>query len=177
MNNEVEERGLTILVPEAETFVRSFRAQYDSLSATVIPAHISINHPFCPAAESESRLEEILADLFSGIAAFKFALTEVRRFPEALYLVPEPEERFKELIEAAADRFPESPPYEGRFEDIIPHLTVAYLEDAQEIDAMSDVLFAAAAEVLPISGEITHVQLIEKVGGSWRERRSFRLSD
>ena len=49
MNNDAEERGLTILVPEAEDFVRAFRAQYDSLAANKIPAHISINHPFCPA--------------------------------------------------------------------------------------------------------------------------------
>jgi len=177
MNNDVEERGLTILVPEAEAFVRAFRAQYDSLAASKIPAHISVNHPFCPAAETESRLEEILSDLFSGIAPFKFTLTEVRRFPEALYLVPEPEERFRALIAAVAGHFPESPPYEGRFEDVIPHLTVAYLEDAQEIADMSDTLVAAAEEVLPITGEIASVQLIEKVGGRWRVWRSFQLGD
>ena len=175
MNNDVEERGLTILVPEAEAFVRSFRAQYDSLATSEIPAHISVNHPFCPAAETEYQLEEILTDLFSGIAAFRFALTEVRRFPEALYLVPEPEERFRALIAAVGSCFPESPPYEGRFEDIIPHLTVAYLEDVQELDGMSDTLIAAAEEVLPIAGEITSVQLIEKGGCEWRESRSFPL--
>lgn len=175
MNDEVEERGLAILVPEAEDFVRAFRAQYDSLVANEIPAHISINHPFCPAAEKESRLEEILADLFSGITAFRFSLTEVRRFPEALYLAPEPEGCFTALITAVADCFPQSPPYEGRFENIIPHLTVAYLEDTQEIDAMSDALSAAAAKALPLHAEVTNVRLIEKVGGEWRERRSFPL--
>ena len=175
MNNDREERGLTILVPEAEEFVRAFRAQYSSLAANKIPAHISINHPFCPAVDKEPRLEEILADFFAGIAAFRFSLTEVRRFPEALYLVPEPEECFSALITAVAERFPESPPYEGQFEDVIPHLTVAYLEDAQEIEAMSDALFTSAAKVLPISAEVNSVQLIEKVDGEWRERHSFPL--
>jgi hypothetical protein len=52
---------------------------------------------------------------------------------------------------------------------------VAYLEDAQEIDAMSAALSAAAAEMLPITGEVTSVLLIEKVGGKWRERMSFQL--
>ncbi len=175
MNNDVEERGLTIMVPEAEAFVRSFRAQCDSLAASEIPAHITVNHPFCPAVETESRLEEILADLFSGIAAFKFSLTEARRFPDVLYLALEPEESFRTLIAAVADRFPESPPYEGRFGDVVPHLTVAYLEDAQDIDAMSDALSAAAARALPISGEVASVLLIEKVGGEWQERKSFQL--
>lgn len=175
MNKDVEERGLTILVPEAEAFVRSFRAQYDSLDAIKIPAHITVNQPFCPAAETESRLEEILVDLFSSIAAFKFTLAEVRRFPGALYLAPEPEERFRALIAAVTACFPESLPYEGQFEDVIPHLTVAYLEDAQEIDAMSAALSAASAEVLPITGKVTSVLLIEKVGGKWRERMSFQL--
>lgn len=177
MNNDVEERGLTIMVPEAENFVRSFRAQYDSLDAAEIPAHISVNHPFRPAAEIDARLEEKLTDLFSGIAAFRFAMTKVRRFPDALYLVPEPEERFRAIIAAVADCFPESPPYEGRFEDVIPHLTVAYLEDVQEIDAMSSTLYAAAARALPISGKITRVTLIEKAAGKWRERKSFLLGD
>lgn len=175
MNNDVEERGLTVLVPEAEALVRSFRAHFDILAGSEIPAHISINHPFCPSVEKESRLQEMLGDLFSGIAAFKYQLTEVSRFPDALYLALEPEERFRALISAVTTRFPESPPYEGRFEDIIPHLTVAYLEDAQEIEAMNDALLSEAAEVLPLAGEVTSVQLIEKVGGQWREQKSFDL--
>ena len=176
MDSIVEERGLVILVPEAEAFVRSFRAKYESLAASDSPAHITINHPFAPASEPNSRLEEVLTDLFSGIAAFQFALTEVRMFPTALYLTPEPEERFKTLIAAIADLFPESPPYEGQFDDIIPHLTVAYLEDSEEINGMNDALSTMAEGVLPITGKVTKVNLIERVGGEWRERTSFYLA-
>ena len=176
MNSIVEERALVILVPEAEAFVRSFRAKYESLATSDIPAHITINHPFVPVSEPDSRLEEVLADLFSGIAAFQFALTEVRMFPAALYLTPEPEERFKTLIAAIADLFPESPPYEGQFDDVIPHLTVAYLEDSEEINGMNDKLSTLAEGVLPIIGKVTNVNLIEKIDGKWRERTRFYLA-
>ncbi len=175
MKNDVEERALTIMVPEAETFVHSFRAQYSSQDDSPVPAHITVNHPFCPALDNEAQIEEKLADLFSHIASFEFALMEVRRFPAALYLSPEPEEPFRQLIAAVAARFPESPPYEGKFAEIIPHLTVAYLEDGQEIEAVGEALDEAAAKALPITAEVRHVQLIEKAGSQWRERRSFRL--
>jgi hypothetical protein len=107
---------------------------------------------------------------------FQFALTEVRRFPNALYLAPEPEERFRALIDAVAARFPESPPYEGQYEDVIPHLTVIYLEDGQEIDTTAEALAADADEVLPIVGEVAGVMLLEKIGGEWKKRRLFQLA-
>ena len=175
MKNDVDERALTIMVPEAEAFVCSFRAEYGHRADGGVPAHITVNHPFCPAVAGEEQMEEKLAGLFSRMAAFTFALTEVRRFPAALYLAPEPEEPFKQLIAAVAARFPESPPYEGKFTEIIPHLTVAYLEDEQEIEVVGAALAAAAAKALPITAEVRNVQLIEKVGNVWRERRSFQL--
>jgi 2'-5' RNA ligase len=176
MKDNVEERALVVLVAEAEMFVRSFRAKYGGMADSDVPAHISINIPFVPALNSDSELDEALSDLFSGMAAFQFTLTEVRRFPAAFYLAPEPEERFRMLITAVMDRFPESPPYEGKFDDVVPHLTVAYLEDAQEINDIGEALSAAAEGVLPISGKVTRVLLIEKVDGKWRERMSFELA-
>ena len=175
MDSVVEERALFVLVPEAEAFVRSFRAECEGLIDDDIPAHITINVPFVPDLNSESDLEEALDDLFSGIAAFPFALTEIRRFPNVLYLAPEPEERFKELIAAVFDRFPESPPYEGQFDNVIPHLSLVYLEDSEELNAQSDTQAAATGGLLPITGKITNVWLLEKVAGEWRKRKSFQL--
>lgn len=62
MSHKVEERGLTIMVPEADAFVRSFRSRYDSLQGDEVLAHITVNHPFCPKKETEPRLEAILVD-------------------------------------------------------------------------------------------------------------------
>ena len=46
------------------------------------------------------------------------------------YLAPEPPEPFARLTEAIAERWPDYPPYEGIHETVIPHLTVAYGDDA-----------------------------------------------
>lgn len=171
----VEELALTIFVPQAESYLRSFREHYDVQTSNDIPAHITINTPFVPDLKPESELDESLEDLFSGIAAFPFALTEIRRFPNVLYLAPEPEERFRELIVAVFDRFPESPPYEGQFDDVIPHLSLVYLEDSEEFNAQSETMTAATEGLLPITGKVTNVWLLEKVAGEWRKRKSFQL--
>jgi len=176
MDGEVEERVLAIMVPQADHLVRAFRKQYESMAAIDIPAHITINHPFVPAAEYEPRLVEILIDLFSGIGAFQFALTEVRQFPAALYLAAEPEEDFRRLISIVYKRFPESPPYDGRFDEIIPHLTVVYVEESDDIAGMSKRLSTVAKGMLPITGMVTDVTLIEKIDGTWGERSSFQLA-
>lgn len=60
------------------------------------------------------------------------------RLPEGLCPVPEPDTQLRQLTEAIADRWPEAPPYGGRFAEIVPHLTIAQgREDAvlEEIEA------------------------------------------
>ncbi|MFI6566135.1 2'-5' RNA ligase family protein [Streptomyces sp. NPDC050534] len=43
----------------------------------------------------------------------------------AVSLVPEPDTQLRQLTEAISDRWPEAPPYGGRFAEIVPHLTIA----------------------------------------------------
>ncbi len=175
MSGDVEERALAVFVPQAEAFVRSFRAQHESLAASDIPAHITINIPFVPDLRPDARLDAALTELFHGFPAFPFALTAVGRFPTVLYLTPQPEEEFRRLIAAVSECFPESPPYKGEFADVIPHMTVAYLPDAEALEVMGAALDAAAEEALPIRGTAERVALLEKIDGMWRERKSFRL--
>jgi len=99
----VEERGLTIMIPEAEILVRSFRANFQSSAASNFPAHITINHPFVPALENFAQVEELLVELFSRFAAFQFTLTEICTFPNVLYLATEPVEQFMALINAVIE--------------------------------------------------------------------------
>ena len=53
-----------------------------------------------------------------------FELTTVGMFDsDVLHLRPDPDTPFRELTEAVADRFG-TPPYEGRHDEILPHVTV-----------------------------------------------------
>ena len=155
--------ALVVVVPEAEPLVGPLRSRYDRADETSIPAHVTLVFPFGDRADG-------LVELFARHEPFDFALTDVRRWPDVLWLAPEPAERFVELTQALVDRYPEHQPYEGAYDEVIPHLTIASRHEAPpEVD---DELRRG----LPIAARATHVvQLEEFVPDRWRERRRFAL--
>jgi 2'-5' RNA ligase len=155
--------ALLIAVPEAEPHVGALRARYDDAAVNGIPAHVTLLFPF---GDRDDGLEE----LFARFEPFDFALTRVERWPTVLWLAPEPAERFVELTDAIAKRYPEHPPYEGIHETVIPHLSVAHRTQAPtDVDE-------GLRHTLPIEARATHVvQLEEYADDRWRERRRFRL--
>lgn len=49
-----------------------------------------------------------------------------RAVPGVVYLAPKPAALFIAFTQAVVERWPEHQPYGGAYEEIIPHLTVAY---------------------------------------------------
>src|SRR5512139_3920980 len=94
------ESALIIAVPEAEPLVKTLRERFDWSSAAGVPAHITILYPFMPPSEITAKALAELQVFFAQFAAFEFALTELRRFPEYLHLAPSPAEPFKALTYA-----------------------------------------------------------------------------
>ena len=61
------------------------------------------------------------------------------RFPDAvLYLAPEPDEPFRQPTMAIWHRYPETPPDSGKWPDIVPYLSVAWVKDEQLLDRIAD---------------------------------------
>jgi len=142
--------------------VGELRLQHDRSAALGVPAHITILFPFADAAAVD---EDALAQLFGRFPAFDFTLDRVERFDTGIvWLHPEPSFRFVDLTAAIAERWLEHPPYEGEFDEPIPHLTVS----ETPID------FQPA---LPIAARAHEVTLIEEdeSTGRWTRRRSFPL--
>jgi 2'-5' RNA ligase len=157
--------ALAIEVPEAEPLVGPFRSRYDGADETGIPAHVTLLFPFGDRNDG-------LAELFASFAPFEFALTEVRRWPDVLWLAPEPAERFVELTRGLVEHYPEYPPYKGVHTTVIPHLTLASQGEPPE-----DVT-AELRRGLPIAARATHVVHLEEFAPSrWRERLRFPLGD
>jgi 2'-5' RNA ligase len=154
--------ALIIEVPEAEPAVGELRLQRDWSAARGVPAHITILFPF---AGAESVDEDALAELFSRFPAFDFTLDRVERFDGGtVWLHPEPSFRFVDLTAAVAQRWPDHPPYEGEFDEPIPHLTVSDTPIELQVD-------------LPIASRAHEVTLIEEdeATGRWSARRRFPL--
>lgn len=93
-----------------------------------IPPHVTLLFPCAPDPEG---VGEALADA----EAFDVDFREVRRFPEVVYLAPEPAEPFVGLTQALWRRFPDWPPYGGAHPTITPHLTIAWHAKLNEAEA------------------------------------------
>jgi 2'-5' RNA ligase len=164
--------GLAIPVPEADPLVDVWRRRYDSSAALGVPAHITLLVPFLNPDTIDERVLADLRAIFAGFRRFDFALPRTGRFPDVLYLAPEPAAQFSDLIHILAARYPETPPYGGIYETVIPHLTVAHASDQAVLDQIEHAL----APALPITASATEVWLVaQEADGRWRTRSRFPL--
>lgn len=169
------ESALVVLIPEAESLLKSFRMRYDPSAATGVPAHVTILYPFISPEQLTSDLVTTLRELFSKQASFCTSFLEVQRFPDMLYLAPEPAAPFRQLTEMIVKHFPDTPPYGGAFPEIIPHLTIAQFSDPQQLDQIATDFLEATRAILPIHASINTVSLIENSNGNWKICAQFFL--
>ena len=172
----LEESAFVLLVPEAEPLVKSFRDRYDPSAAAGVPAHITLLYPFKPPDEVDQAVLRRLRCCFQRFAPFRFSLAPIRRFIDGvLYLTPEPDEPFRQLVLAIWDQYRETPPYGGKWPDIVPHLSVAWVKDEQQLDRIADDFAKASHGRLPIPATAAQVTLMEKRSGHWFIRATFDL--
>jgi 2'-5' RNA ligase len=167
--------GQTVIlapVPEAETAVRRWRDEFDRTAAEGIPAHIGILFPFVDRERIDDQVLADAADVVSRHPPIQVLLAEVKRFPDGnIYLEPEPDGPFRELTEAVWKRWPDHPPYEGRYGEVIPHLTVAIAPPRRRASEIESSLRAA----LPIAARVLAVELWTYEPGRWRKLAAFEL--
>ena len=119
-----------------------------------MPPHGTLVWPFARWPRSPHRRG--LAAIAAAHEQFEFTLTRVGRFPNVVYLAPEPAEPFVDLVRAITAAWPRFQPYGGAFQDVIPHLTVPG-GDPDQLEAM-----------LPIRCAATEILLLSPSGGGWR---------
>ena len=154
--------ALIVTVPEAEPAVGGLRLQHDGFARAGVPAHVTVLFPFASPEEVD---EEALAGLFGRFRPFDFVLDSVERFDDGrVWLHPHPAAPFEDLTAAVWQRWPEHPPYEGEFDEPIPHLTVSETPVDVQVE-------------LPIACRACEVTLIEESesDGRWSVRRVFPL--
>ena len=174
MSSNIPQSALGATVPEAEPWVKDLRERYDPTAAVGVPAHITVLFPFVPPnLITDSDLARA-AEIFQRFRSFEFRLEQVGRFPESLYLAPEPDEPFISLTEAIVHEFPEYPPYGGKFTEIIPHLTVA--NRSAEFSSIAEAeLLEKVRDLGPIHAVCNVIKLYENSSGLWRWAQSFPL--
>ena len=138
-----------------------------------IPPHVTLLFPFVPADELSDEVEERLARVLGGVESFDVTFARTARFPDVLYLEPQPSEPFTELTEAIAAEWPEHPPYGGAHDAVIPHLTVAEGEDEELFERIT----ADVEPELPLRTHVSEAQLYaEDAAGRWHEHNRLLLA-
>jgi 2'-5' RNA ligase len=131
-----------IIVPvQVPVPVNLLRNRMDPSAAQGVPAHVTLIYPFMPPALLKDDVRRRVEQIIAAEDAFPFVLSSVQRWPNVVYLAPEPAEPFRRLTAALSQAFPDYPPYSGVHENVVPHLTVA-----QDVP---DDYYAAAEHALP----------------------------
>ena len=169
------ESTLIVMIPEADGLVEGFRAKYDPSAAAGVAAHVTILYPFKAPPQLTSDAVQSLGDLFAALPSFDVSFEQIKRFPGALYLAPTPDEPFRNLTRQVVQRFPENPPYGGKFSDIVPHLTIADLGDSEMLGEIAAQFESSAKGRLPIYSKVTEVTLMDNRSGGWQIQYRFPL--
>jgi 2'-5' RNA ligase superfamily protein len=143
-------------VPAAEPVVADLRAPHDPSAAFAVPAHLTLLGPFLPVASLDVAIVERLGALLASEAAIEVTFREARRFPDAVYLAPEPAAPFLRLTQRLWDAWPECPPYGGAHDVVIPHLTIGHPPAETELSRIE----AQLAGRLPIAAVVDHAALL-----------------
>ena len=169
------ETALVVLLPELEPVIGEFQRRHTPSGVEGLGAHATLIVPF---ARTPARTEALalVARTVAPFAPFEVAFRETARFPAtaeepaALYLAPEPAENLVALASALASAFPEYPPYAGKFDEVVAHVTVA-----QGDDALLRQIEQQVAARLPVTTRAERVWLVEHTPAGWHKRSAFPL--
>ena len=166
MPSEKGQSAVVVPVPTAEGVVSAWRQRFDTSAAQGMPAHITVLFPFLPEHRLTGDVVARLRELCSELPVLDVRFSRTARFPEVLYLDPEPSDGLRQLTGAITQQWPDAPPYGGAFYEVIPHLTVAH-------GVGDDVLDGVEADVrpgLPLSARLAEARLYVFDGVRWRSR-------
>ncbi|HET9416637.1 MAG TPA: 2'-5' RNA ligase family protein, partial [Candidatus Limnocylindria bacterium] len=133
---------------------------------------VMAHSPPASSPTRSSRARSALEQIVAGVPAFDVEFARVGRFPNVVWLAPEPAAPFARLTEAIAARWPDHPPYGGAFEEVIHHLTVADGAPTEVLDDLESTLPGS----LPIRERVTEVTHSVRERGTWSVRWRYALA-
>ena len=162
--------ALYVEIAGAQPVVAVARHRWDA-AGLAVPAHVTVLFPFLAPDAIGASVEEALGEIAGALDAFEVRFERIGRFPDVVWLAPEPVTPFVSLTDAVASRWPDHPPYGGAFEEVVHHLTVADGAPAEVLDEVA----ATVASSLPLTDRVTALTLSVRERGSWRVRRRYPL--
>jgi 2'-5' RNA ligase len=170
----VPETALICRVPEAERYIAHYRQRFDPSARRNVPAHVTILYPFMAPTLVDAGVCDKLARVAAAVPRFDYRMAKTQRFPVALYLQPEPDHHFSALTDGIFRAFPDYPPFEGKFDTVVPHVTVAHGDEPLlcEIEVELRIALPAGGG---IAAQCSELVLIENSSGRWEQMQVFAL--
>ena len=169
------ESALIIEVPEAEAAIHRYRERFDANALLGIPAHITVLATFMPPQMINAPVLTQLGQLFADVSQFQFRLDRTDWFSDqVLWLAPGDPGLFRDLTQRVFHEFPAFPPFEGKHDVVVPHLTVGYRHPLTDMRAAEE----AIQDSLPIDARAAAVTLMTEPssGGRWTTTATFNLA-
>jgi 2'-5' RNA ligase len=166
---------LILPVPAAEAAVRQHRERLDANARLGVPAHITVLFPFMAPPAIDDMVLTRLAGLFAAAGRFRFWLDHTDWFDDAvLWLAPRDPAPFRALTQRVFEAFPDFPPFDGQFEEVIPHLTIGHGHAVSVLRAAEE----SVGTQLPIECQASAVTLMtqQSAGQQWAEAAVFTLA-
>ena len=167
------ETALICRVPEAERYIARYRERYDPSARRNVPAHVTVLYPFIAPDGIDDGVLARLREIAASMPCFDYRLSRTRRFPAALYLDPEPGDSYAALMDAVFRAFPDYPPFEGKFDTVVPHVTVALGDEPLLCELEVELRIALPGAGIP--ARCHELVLIENSGGRWEQMHVFPL--
>ena len=167
---------LVVVVPEAEPAIGDLRDRLDGNAAQGVPAHVTVVFPFIPADQLDDEVLRRVGAVVRAVPRFAYDFAGTDWFDhEVLWLAPTDPAPFRRLTELVVAEFPQHPPFEGRFDDVVPHLTVGHGHPRAVLEAAQ----GQVAARLPVTGTATELTLLAQAqhGGRWAPVAAFPLGE
>lgn len=167
------ETALICRVPEAERYIGHYRQRFDPSARRNVPAHVTILYPFMAPELVDAEVLATLQAVADSVPCFNYRMSETRRFPVALYLAPNPDSSFAALTDGVFRAFPDFPPFDGKFDTVVPHVTVAHGDEPLLCEL--EVELRIALPSAGVAARCSELVLIENSSGRWEQMHVFAL--
>lgn len=165
---------LAIPVPQLDAYVRARTQHYDLAYLADDPAfgqaHVTLLAPWqrTPTATELG----FVADLARRTEPFDYRLDRLAMFGDGIiHLLADPAQPFAAMTQQLRSRFPDNIPYDGRFEHVVPHVTLDAL--GPQVDLVS--VRASLGGVVPARCRAEQIQLQWWQAGRCHVRRTWQL--
>ena len=165
---------LAVPVPPLDGVVRERTDFYDASFVSTDPnfahAHITLLGPW---AEQPSVADlTLVADIARSVGPFQVRLAQLGEFPDGvIYLRPEPDHQLTDLTSRLVAAFPQFPPYQGQFRDVVPHLTL----DRRSATVTRETVSATVRDLLPVTVNVDRIDLQWWGNHACRRLHTWRL--